>query len=71
MADLACDMRVNRKLVYRPEIDDSALYGDRVDRDELYGKNVVSAKVYGDGIRRDVLYSPDEGQTGDANEDPV
>ena len=71
MADVMCDMKVNRKLVYRSGIDDGALYGDSVDRDELYGKNVGSAKVYGAGIRRDVLYSPDEGQTGDANEDPV
>lgn len=60
-------LMVNRKLIYRPEIEDDALYGFDVDRDALYGKYVVSAKVYGEGLRHDVLYCPDD----DANEDPA
>jgi|GEM_PF-2534335 len=58
---------INRKLIYRPELDDGALYGRYVDRDELYGKNVVSSKIYGEGIRREVLYCPDR----DTYEDPA
>ena len=71
MANTAFDMKVNKKLVYRPEIDDGALYGDRVDRDELYGKNVGAARVYGEGIRRDVLYSSDKETPGERDEDTV
>ncbi len=71
MTEKSCDMKVNKKLVYRSGIDDGSLYGDRIDRDALYGRNVGSAKVYGEGLRYDVLYSPDCERADSHDEDTV